>query len=158
MSHLATFTEFHDYFAAIAASHVDIAGFRFGDKEVVQCASRSTLPPVTLWVENYEPVTIQDSRSDNFNGDIRFTMAIMAPMPGAWADQRTLYSALEVIAKDIISKMLKDWNDGLMQAQINGWKYGWAEISLGATSMLSCRMDLSILRPERLVYNELKWE
>lgn len=157
MSQIATFQEFHDYFAAIAESHTDITAFRFGEKEVVQCASRSNLPERTLWVETYDPVQITDRLSDNHNGLIISSMVILAPMPKKWADQRAIYCTLEGIAKDIIAKVIYDWNGGRLQAEFSGWKYGWAEMMLGSTEMIGCRIDFTLMRPERLVYNETKW-
>ena len=157
MSQLATFTEFHDYFNAIATSHVDITGFKFGDKDVVASSSRSNLTTCELWLQEYEPVNVLDNYSDNHLGQVQSSLTIMKVKPELWEDQRTIIDETEVIAKQIISKMLKDFNEGLQLIILNRYKYGQADLDLGATKYMGCRLDFVILRPERLVYDELKW-
>lgn len=158
MSQLATFTEYYNYFSGIATSHVDINGFKFGEKEVMQCGARSDLTLPILWAESYDPVRILDNKSDNHTGQLSCVIYILDNKPEAWADQRTKYEAMEVIAKQILAKILKDFNDGALQADLNGYRYGWVEPVFGSTPAIGVRMDLSFLRPERLVYNAAKWQ
>jgi hypothetical protein len=157
MSQLATFTEFYQYFSDIATSHVDINGFKFGEKEIVQCGARSNMTLPALWAEAYDPATILDNRSDNHTGQLNNVIYIMDKKPKTWADQRSRYDELEAIVRDILGKVLQDYNAGDLQAEFQGFRYGWSEFPLGANEMLACRLDLRFLRPERLVYNQAKW-
>lgn len=158
MSQLGTFTEFHDYLKALATSHIDILGFKFGEKEIVKCGARSNMTLPAMWAESYDPVTITDNKSDNHSGQLNSVLYVFDSKPKKWDDQRTKYSVLEEIAKDIVAKILKDYNEGLLQAELNGYRFGWSEMTLGSSEMLACRIDLKFTRPERLAYNAAKWE
>lgn len=157
MSQLANFTEYHDYWQAIATSHVDITDFKFGDREVVQCAARSGLGQTVLYAENYDPVSILDSLSDNHTGNLNGVIYLIKKSPEAWADQRTVIAECEQIVKDILGKILKDFNDAVLQAELRRFRYGEVDLQLGSTQMLGIRLDVSFMRPERLLYNEAKW-
>jgi hypothetical protein len=157
MSQLGTFQEYYDYWQSVATSHVDITGFKFGDREVINCAARSNMSACELWCENYDPVSMIDNFSDNHTGQLQGSLVIMKPDPEKFSDQRTVVGECEQIVKDILGKILKEFNEATLMAELRRYKYGEAEIHTGATKMRGVRLDFVFLRPERLVYTAAKW-
>lgn len=156
---LTNFDEAKQYFQDLAGSHVDIASFHYGDQEILQSASRSNLKLPVLWLEPYQPVVVQDNFSDNHLGLVTTTVAIYTKSESEkYEDVDDAYSKCEAIIKDIISKLIKDYNEGEIVISLNGFKYGQAEDLMGATRLIGCRLDISYYRPERFVYDENKWQ
>lgn len=155
---LTNLQEYHDYFEDIATSHVDINDFHYGDEERLMEAARSNLSLPVLWLEPYQPVTVLDNFSDNQLGRVQGTVAVyMIPDSELHADEFTKLLACEGIIRDILGKMYKDWNDGTIMNELNNVRYGRSLDIIGATRLVGYRLDITILRPERLVYNEDKW-
>ncbi len=148
-----------NYFTAIAASHVDINSFQYGDFDVMNSKVKSSLMLPVLWMHPYQPVRITDDRSDNETGVKQISLYLYAKANSeAFADRDTKYKELEAIVRDILGKMKKDWNEGTIQTDINGFQYGEADTTIfGATNFVGCRLDINFRIPMRLEYNEDKW-
>lgn len=161
---LTTYEDYIAYFQALAGSHNDIASFFTGDMDRFMNEIKSNLTLRVLWLEPYQPVRILDNLSDNHMGQVNCSMVVYGQAASEkFADRRTEYSNCEVIVKDIMSRMLRDYNndydsDFLMMQGLQGFAYGEAESIYGSTRLVGCRLDFNYLRPERLVYNSGKWQ
>jgi len=160
MIDLTNFDEYVSYFSGLAASHTDVSSFFIGEMEHFQNEIKSNLQPRVLWLEPYQPVTVQDAISDNHLGQVNCSMVVYGVAESeAFADSRTEYKNCEAVVKDIMSRMLKDYNEGIiMLRSLQGWTYGQAEDIVGSTRLVGCRFDWNYMRPERLAYNVAKWQ
>lgn len=156
---------YKDYFQALATSHVDITGFKFGDEEELNVAAKTGFPPpsggieggLTLWADRHRPVELRDDRSDNYLGERTATLMVMGVDPEVYEDQHALYLECESIVTDFISKLLKDYNEGLISTLFSRYKWGEGEIELSSTAYRGCRLDITWQSPVDLTYNEAKW-
>jgi len=147
------------YFSNVAASHVDINSFKFGDIDVILNSMKSDLSLPVLWLQVHDPVTIIDNLSDNFMGDKKTSIYIMDSAPDeTFSNRQAKYVELESIARDIISKILLDWNNGDIFTRFSNFVYGPMEDIKGSVRLIGCRIDLNFQVPMRLVYNEAKWQ
>ncbi len=158
MLNLTNEDSYKSYFEAIATQHVSLTQFKFGDEDVIRTAAKTGLQEKTLWADRHQPTEIRDERFDNFLGERQATIMVMSPDKEKHADQQALYNTCEAIVTDIISRILKDFNDGLLSTQFSRYKYGEGEIELGSTRYRGCRLDLFWEAPVELEYAELNWE
>lgn len=156
---LTTLREAKDYFSRIADEHVDINGYHYGDMSVLQQAVRSVLKLPVLWQEPYLPVIVEDNLSDNHTGVVTQTVAIYTkPDSDKHESLEEAYELCEQIVKDIIGRMLRDHTQGNIKHRPGSFKYGQSEDLVGSTRLIGCRLDITYLRPERLIYDENKWQ
>lgn len=157
MLNLTNEDSYKSYFEAIATQHISITQFKFGDEDVIRTAAKTGLQEKTLWADRHQPTEIRDERFDNYLGERQATIMVMSPDKEKYADQQVIFNTCEVIITDIISRILKDFNAGLLSTQFNRYKYGEGEIELGSTRYRGCRLDLFWEAPVDLGYNEDKW-
>lgn len=154
---LHDFQSYQDYFNEIADSHNEIAGFIFGDLDIVNNESRAWKDK-KLWLEPYPPVTIIDSLSDNFLHNKQGSLWVGgAPPSGKFSDIYAWFKSCENIIKDIIAKILQDRYQEKLITRLSSFKYGMGEYTVGATRMVGCRLDFTFTDPTGLEYNEDKW-
>lgn len=151
-------TAIKDYFEALAASHVDIDNFVFGDKLVMGNDVRSTEYGTILWLDYHQPVQLIDRKSDDIEGRIPDTLMILKVAPELFEDQESAVDDTEIIVRDIISKLYKDNQEGEITTELDGYKFGETEVTFGSTRFIGTRLDFNLIRPEKLIYNQAKWQ
>lgn len=157
MLNLTDEQSYKNYFQTVATSHVDITGYKFGDEEELAVSAKTGLSSIVLWADRHRPVELMDNRSDNYLGNRTATIMIMGVDPELHADQQALYTQCEGIVRDIMSKLLRDYNAGDLACQFSKFKFGEGEVELGSTRYRGCRLDITWLSPIDLSYNNNKW-
>lgn len=151
-------TAIKNYFEALAASHVDIDEFVYGDNDVIQGIVKSRELGTFLWLTYKSEIQLLDSISDNILGKIPNTLMVLAKAPSELhADQETTTGNSEIIVRDIISKLYLDYQSGEITTELGGYKFGEAEPVFGANKFIGTWLDFNIIRPEKLIYNPAKW-
>lgn len=157
MINLNDFDSYKAYFETIATEHTDLDGFLFGDSEVQVNEGKSWNGRMLL-LEPWLPATIEDQKSDNYLQRKQGSLFIGGvAVSEAFTDEYNYFRDCEVVAKDIISRMLKEVNEGTIITSITTWKIGMGELILGATKITGCRLDFFFLDPSGFPYNAAKW-
>ncbi|HMG90757.1 MAG TPA: hypothetical protein VK589_11880 [Chryseolinea sp.] len=159
MYDLTDFQSYQDYFKAIAESHVALGegSFLFGDDQVAVNEGK-VWKGKKLWLEPYQPVTLNDQLSDNYLQEKKGSLWIGGAPPNTKFQARfDFFKDCEVIVTDIISKMLKDRSEELLITRLTSYKFGMGELTFSATSMVGCRFDFSFQDPSGFAYDEDKW-
>lgn len=153
------------YFAALAISHVDIDGFKYGSLEVIQNDNRSDLLDKTLWVGWYEDVKFRDAFSDNVTR-VKPISVVYMRRPGSekFADEDAILEACEAVIDQIIAKMAKDKRGGMVGANyemvamnIASIKTGPVQKNIGSTKWIGWEMKIEFLDNSNMEYDAAKW-
>lgn len=147
------------YFSNVATAHLDINSFHFGDSETFMNAVKSNMDVPVIWLDIHDPVTVIDNLSDNFMGEKKTSIYIIdVAIDDKYTSRQAKYVELEAIAKDVISRILRDWNNGDLFTKFSNYVYGPMSDIKGAVRYIGCRIDLNFQVPLRLAYNEAKWQ
>jgi hypothetical protein len=146
------------YMQAIQTSHVDLHWFKFGDELAVREGKKAGMNKIGIWADEHEPVRIRDDKSDNFLGIHKAPCMIMLPKKEKIENHQADYNACEIIAKDIISKLLKDYTDGIVATEVSEYQFGKAEINFDGNDYIGCRLDIQWLAPVDVTYKAEKWQ
>jgi len=159
MLQLTDFNSYKAYFEGLAVSHVDIKESVFGDTEVLLNKVKAGFQTPFIFIERYKPPIILDQNSDNYLSSKIFSVVVYTtPSSEKFSDQDAAYSTCESIALDLISKLLKDYNEGLIVCSFKNFKYGEVEPPMGGNKYVGCRLELNYSNPEGLAYNPAKWQ
>lgn len=152
-------TAIKDYFEALATSHVDIDTFVYGDSDVMQSKAKSEDFGTVLWLDYAQPVQLIDKLSDDIEGKIPNTLFILKKAASeVWEDEETAQGETEIIVRDIMSKLYQDNQAGTISTELAGYKYGESEMMIGAVKFCGTRLDFNLIRSEKLIYNQAKWQ
>ncbi len=156
---LADFNTYKSYFLALANSHVDITNFVFADEGQMNSIIRSAKLGKVMWLDPYDQVQLLDSISDNFIEQYPAAFTIASAKPAKFTDQDTLYQECEAIVKDIVARMLMDYQSDpqVLVTQLSSYKFAPAEATFGATPLYGCRLEFTFTAPAALTYNPAKW-
>ncbi len=162
---LTNLTKYKAYFAAIAASHVAIDGFKWGDKEVVQNDSRSDMAERILWAQPYEAARYQDPGSDNITKVKEAKVAYLKVATSElFSDMDEDFIDCEEVIEDIIAKMIKDKRgaevDGvweMISVNIAGITTGPVDTIIGSTKYIGWEMKIPFHDNTNFAYDEAKW-
>lgn len=162
---LTSLLAYKTYFAAIAASHEDIDGYKWGDKDVIQNDNRSDMAPRILWAQPYESARYNDGYSDNI---VKIKEARVAYMLTAdselFTDEDAAFENCEAVIEQIIAKMLKDkagadvagtWT--MISFNVTGITTGPVETTIGSTKYIGWEMRIPFNDNTRFIYNDAKW-
>ncbi len=156
---LADFNTYKSYFLALSGSHVDITDFVFADEMEMNSIIRSAKLGKVMWLDPYDQVQLLDSISDNFIEQYPGALTVASAKPGKFADQDILYQECESIVKDVIAKLLMDYqaDPQVLVTQLSSYKFAPAEATFGATTLYGCRLEFTFTAPAGLTYNPAKW-
>lgn len=162
---LTNLSSYRAYFQAIATSHVDIDGFKFGDKDVVRNDNRSDMPAKVLWAHPYERTRYGDRFSDNVH---KYKVAriayLVVPASEKFDDEHAAYDTCELVIEQIMSRLIQDkrgkdvagdWQ--MIVTDINTWSTTPVEMKIGSTRYVGCSLEVTFQDPTNLSYNALKW-
>ncbi|HTF21007.1 MAG TPA: hypothetical protein VK658_23190 [Chryseolinea sp.] len=162
---LTNLAAYRDYFSAIATSHVDIAGFKWGEKEVVMNDNRHATPNF-LWAMPYDRVRYTDRSSDNVHKIKTARVAYMCVAASdKFEDEDAAFEASELIIEEILAKILVDkrgaevagdWQ--MIITDIASWSTGPIEKAIGSTKYIGWELSINFQDPTSLLYNASKWE
>jgi hypothetical protein len=167
---LSNLASFKAYFAAIAASHVDIAGYKFGTKDIVMNENRSLAMASFLWAMPYDNVRYTDNHSDNIVKTKQARVAFMKVRQSElFADEDADFQFCEGVIEQIIAKMLIDKTGSMQETSpgvnewvmvafnSNGMTTGPVEKLIGSTKYIGWELRIDIIDNTNLAYNAAKW-
>jgi hypothetical protein len=157
---LTDFQSYQDYFAAIAAGHVDISGYLFGDEGVPNNDLKAwPRNQKKLWLEPYAPTQVIGPNVDNMIKQKAGVLMVGGPVAdNKFSTSQQLFKACEIIVEQIIAKMDLDLRAGTLLTSFASLKYGQAEHAFSATRLVGCRLDFTFQDPSGFVYDENKWQ
>lgn len=147
---------YQTYFSALAASHVDIKKFYHGDIDKLIGAMKSDIEYPALWLDPYE-VGIQDKLSDNFMGKCRGSLVIIKKPDDTVGSEDAAEQVAETIVKDIISKMLQDYDAGEIMTQFSEFRYSTIDPQF-SDRVRGVRLEFTFYIQLGLTYNANKWQ
>jgi hypothetical protein len=155
---LRTFNDYKAYFQAIATKHKDItAPMLFGDSDVAANEVKHWRGK-KLWLEPYEPGTVIDRKSDNLLTEFPCSLFVGGCAPsGKFQDEDDWYHECEAIIRQIIAYMRKDYVQFSAHFEFGKLKFGKAEMILGSTKIIGCRLDFPYIDPTGFHYDASKW-
>jgi hypothetical protein len=163
---LTNLAAYRAYFEAIAEAHIDVDGFKYGDKDVVTSNNRSDMPARVLWCAPYQGATYLDKGdSDNV---VKLKTArvayLVTPTSELFADEDAAFDLCEATVEQILAKLLKDkagaMVDGqweMIATQLNSWKGAPVEMTIGSTKYIGWELSLVFLDNTALAYDAEKW-
>lgn len=156
---LKDYDTYKTYFEALATSHNDISHFEFANEERLTKILRSQEVAKVLWCEPYEQVQLLDSHHDNTLEQYPCSLVVAGKKPELFDDQDQHYSDCETIVKDIIAKMLLDYQSDpqVLSTELSSYKFGRAEATFGSIIMYGCKLDFNFKAPAEITYNPSKW-
>lgn len=162
---LTNLSSYRQYFQAIATSHVDIDGFKWGDKDVVRNDNRSDMPARVLWATPYDRVRYGDKFSDNVHKmKVARVAYLVVPSSELFASEDTAFEATEAVIEQIMARLIQDkrgkdvagdWQ--MIVSDINSWTTGPVEMKIGSTRYIGCELQITFQDPTNLLYNPTKW-
>lgn len=75
-----------------------------------------------------------------------------------FADEDTYYASCETIMKQVLSKINKDVADQLLATQFNSHILERADMMLGSTKFIGCRLTFTFMDTDGFEYNEDDWD
>lgn len=162
---LTDLASYREYFRSIAYSHVDIQGFRWGDKDVIRNDNRSDLPSTLLWATPYDQVGYEASHADNTLKRKKARVAyLVVPASDSFADEDAAFEGCEAVIEQIMAKILQDKSGGMVGGEwamiatrIASWRGGPVEMKVGSTRYLGWELEIDFLDNANLEYDPSKW-
>ena len=162
---LTNLASYKAYFQAIATSHVDIDGFKWGDKDVIRNDNRSDMASKVLWATPYERANYGDKFSDNVHKrKIARVAYLTLANSELFADEDAAFDACEAVIEQIIAKIYKDkrgeevagdWT--MIITEINSFSSGPVEMKIGSTKYIGWELQMTFGDNTNLEYNPAKW-
>ena len=162
---LTNLASYRTYFQAVATSHVDIAGFQYGDMDVVRTNNRSDMLENFLWVLPYESVRYSDAYSDNIQKIKQARIAYMkVPASEKFSDEDLAFDACEQVIEEIVAKIIRDkrgedvagtWT--MLLTRIASFTAGPVEKKVGSTKYIGYELKIDFQDNTNLAYNPAKW-
>lgn len=154
---LKNLESFKTYFAAIAAKHLAINHFVYGGIEVYMNDIKNEMKYPVMHLEPYDTSLI-NKFSDNYLGMKRCSLVI-AEKPeehNNFTQMEAIEARCEQLVIDIISKIKKDREEGLLITDIQNFK--WATIDPTFTDFTAgVRLEFEYQNPVNVWYDETKW-
>ena len=163
MSYLRTDTEYRDYWKAIAAAHVDIETFCYGDDErFQQQEANAALTGWILWVDEPQPATIQ-GMNDGFVEQQVAPVAVIQAMAKdgtTHANQDAVFQTAKEISTDVLSRVYRDKSNRaakLIMAEVLNTRRGKFDTVINSTRFVGYLLEIPLRHPVDLSYNAAKW-
>lgn len=162
---LTDLASFRAYFEGLATAHKDIAGFKFGDTDVIRNDNRSDLSENFLWAMPYDNARYTGVHADNILKVKRARVAFMKVRESEkFADVDADFQYCEAIIEQIVAKIFKDkrgeliGNDwSMLVANVATMTTGPVEKKIGSTPYIGWELAIDISENANLVYDETKW-
>ena len=162
---LTNLLSFKTYFNLVADEHVDIGGFKWGDKNVVKNDNRSNITPSFLWVVPYEQSRYSDILSDNIIKTKPVALSFMKVRESAkFADEEADYEFCEAVMEQIMARIIKDkrgamgaTNWEMLVANISSAVGAPVETTIGSTRYIGWELKLDFMENGNLAYDAAKW-
>lgn len=163
---LTDLASFRTYFSGIATSHKDIAGFKWGDADVIRNDNRSNMPENFLWAMPYDSVRYNGPHADNILKIKRARIAFMKVRSSEkFEDEETDFQYCASVIEQIVAKMFKDLRGELVDnewtmlvANITTLTTSPVEKKIGATLYIGCELAIDISENANLAYDATKWD
>jgi len=162
---LTNLAAYRAYFQAIATSHVDIDGYKWGDADVVRNDNRSDITSRFLWAMPYNNSRYGDKYSDNVHKTKQARVAYMiVPDSEKFSDEDTAFDFCEAVIEQIMAKLLLDkrgkdvagtWE--MILSDINSWTGGPVEKTIGSTKYIGWELQINFMDNTNLSYDDSKW-
>lgn len=162
---LNNLASFKAYFSAIATSHVDIGGFRWGDADVIRNDNRTGMPSSFLWAQRYDNVRYAAVHNDNKQKTKQARVAYMKVRESEkFADEDADFEFCEGVIEQIIAKMDVDKRGAMVNGSwemivpsISSITTGPVEKTIGSTRYIGWELRADISENTNLAYNASKW-
>lgn len=162
---LSNLASFKAYFAAIALAHKEIAGFKWGDADVIRNDTRSGMPATFLWAQRYDNVRYTAVHNDNKQKIKQARIAFMKVRESEkFTDEDADFEFCEGVVEDIITKLDVDKRGALVEgawemivANISSITTGPVEKLIGSTRYIGWELRIDILDNTNLAYDADKW-
>lgn len=165
LTNLASFKAYFQAMAVGAAKHVDLEGFKWGDKDVLCNDNRSDLAKTFLWTGPYEGVRYNDPASDNITKNKMVKLSVFTVADSErFADEDAAVEKCEAIMEDIVARLLRDkrgadvagvWT--MLVANINSATGKPVTVELGSTQYHGWELSIELIDNRGLQYNAAKW-
>lgn len=149
------YAAYKTYFEAIATAHTAINDFIFdnGREEVID-RLRSNIAYPVMWLDAYSN-RLNDNKGDQLLGSKTGSLVVMQrPTPDR--DANDIEADCEQIIVDIISRIRKDWQEGIVHVQFSNFNYAPIQ-PMFVDALHGVRLEFVILDPVNLTYNTEKW-
>lgn len=160
MIELSDNQQYQDYFEAIANAHVGLdptKPFLYGDLEVGMNEARHWATK-KLWLDPPEIGQMLDQGADNLMMQWPCSLFVGgAAGSGKFADEDNYYRACLQIVRDIIGRIRRDYIAHEVVFDFSSIRLGRAEMMLGSTKIIGCRMEFSYKDPTTFPFDEAKW-
>lgn len=155
---LRNLESYKQYFADMAAKHKSIAFYVYDGTEVYQSDIRNEIKYPVLHLEPYDASLI-NKQSDNYLGMKRGALVI-AEKPeehNNFQQVDTIEAKCEQIVIDIISRIKRDREEGLLVTEIQAFK--WSTIDpMFVDFTAGVRLEFEFMNPINVMFDETKWE
>lgn len=162
LTHLASYKA---YFNSLADQHVDIDGYVYGAKKVIQNDNRSKLSKRFLWAQPYNNVRYSDSNSDNTQKVKQANIAYWKLRESEkFEDEDDDFSFCESVIEDLIGRIMLDKRGSMVG---DTWEMVLANIvsintfpveeTIGSTQYIGWAMKIDFMDNTNLAYNADKW-
>lgn len=169
---LTNLSAYKAYFAAIAESHVDILGFKWGNKDVIRNDNKSDMPEKLLWAYPYDRAKYGDKNSDNVHKTKTARVAyLVLPASEKFSDEDAAFEACEAVIEQILAKLLKDKRGAnvtdeeteetewvMIVTDISSWSSGPVEHMFGSTKYIGWELKIDFMDNTNLAYDNSKWQ
>lgn len=154
------------YFQAIATAHKQIAGFKWGDEDVIRNDSRSDAPDSFLWAQPYERFPYFAADSDNIIKRKKVKVAYLKVRTSEkFSNIDADYDAAEAIIEQIMARLLRDkrgmdvagvWEQ--IATRFSSWYAGPIHVTLGSTEYLGFELEIEFQDNTNMEYDATKWD
>jgi hypothetical protein len=163
---LTNLLSYKEYFAGIAAQHVAIEGYKWGDDVVIKNDNRSNTGRNMLWTVPYEQADYEDNFSDNVHKRKQARVSYLEVRnKELFASIDEQYNQCETIIEEIIARILRDkagyqqGNDWVMIAtEIKSFKTIPVEMTLGSTPYIGYELQMDFMDNSNFQFNTQRWK
>lgn len=162
---LTNLSTFKAYFQNIATQHVDIGGFKWGDKDVLKNDNRSNMPNSILWVVPYDNVKYQGENVDNMMKVKMAHISYFMPAVGTlYSVEESDFDFCELLIEQILARIHRDkkgYQDGadwkLLATVLGSYTSGPVETTIGSTPYRGWELKIELMENTRMVFDANKW-
>ncbi len=148
------------YYEGLCQAHKLTDRLIFGDLNEMENAVKASTKGVSVWLEPWEKTKAGDkNQSNNFLGEKSYTLEFLAKADtDKFTDEHQKYIMLEGIARDFMSKLIKDRNARVICINLTSYEYGRGDDRLfGATKYISCILQVNHFATEDTEYKTANW-
>jgi hypothetical protein len=162
---LTNLLSYKTYAQALATSHKQITGFKWGDADVVRNDNRSNIDSNFLWALPYEEITY-----DVIDGDhqLKVKEAVMVYLEARnselFADEDAQYQACETLAEEVVARIERDMrgydvagNWTQIISRLNSKRLKPVQHKIGSTPYVGFEIRLEFMDNSGMTYDANLW-